>query len=253
MPSWLVTVFTHRGVGRAVNQDAIGINNRVFVGDMSAPEVLNVSDEMCAVILADGIGGHVHGAVASSEAASQFARMPASVLVEQQMCVAAIRQTNSELYGLMRQIPETQGMGTTLVGAAVSAESIAIFNVGDSPAFIHQPGQLLEITSRDVPTIKIGASKSKSTHQITQSLGGTAIERSIAPHFTSLRPNWSQDLILLCSDGLTDTVDDQTIAAILDKSVNPEDTVAALYREARMTGGQDDVSIVLVKNVEPTI
>jgi serine/threonine protein phosphatase PrpC len=56
---------------------------------------------------------------------------------------------------------------------------------------------------------------------VTQSLGGTSHERTISPRYSIFRPDWSQDVVLLTSDGLTDTVDESTIADIIDQSKNP--------------------------------
>lgn len=245
--NWSVTVFTHRGRGRAANEDAVAADNRIFSGDMAEPETIVISEGSFSVLLADGMGGHVYGATASVAVMHQLASKPASSFFQSETCIATICQANAELYRLMTERTEIRGMGATLIGAAISGEEIAIFNVGDSPAFIHQPGQLLELSVRDVPALKIGASKPRAAHRITQCLGGTMSERAIVPHHTTLRPNWTQDTLLLCSDGLTDTVDEDAIAGILDISRSPNETVAALYREALQTGGHDDVSILLVK------
>jgi serine/threonine protein phosphatase PrpC len=246
MPSWSVTVFTHRGRGRAANEDAVGAGNRVFTGDMVTPKTIVLPDEPSFVLLADGIGGNVHGATASSEVLRSLSSTPASSFFKPESCLLAIRRANAHLYRLMANQPDTRGMGATLIGAAISDDAIAVFNVGDSPGFIYRPGLLLELSVRDIPPVKIGASKPKWAHQITQSLGGTLSEMLISPHHSSLRPDWTKDAVLLCSDGITDTVSEDTIIDILQRSQDQITLVRDLHHEALATGGRDDVSIAFV-------
>jgi protein phosphatase len=193
------------------------------------------------------MGGHAEGGLASKSILEFLSNKPAQIFLDETRCAAALLDANVELFRLMDEVPDSRGMGSTLISLAFTSDTMAFCNVGDSPGFVYQEGLILEVTVRDIPALDIGASKARRSHRVTQALGGAALPRTIVPHFTQLRPNWKQDKILLCSDGLTDTVQEETLLEILGRAVDPEAVVNALYDEALATGSGDDVSIVLIE------
>ena len=65
MPSWNIAAFTHRGRVRPSNEDGVAVNTRILTGNMDKPLVLSAPDDSCILMIADGMGGHAHGAMAS--------------------------------------------------------------------------------------------------------------------------------------------------------------------------------------------
>jgi protein phosphatase len=100
---------------------------------MQSPETMAIAKDQCILLLADGMGGHVHGAHASSSVVAALASIPEQIFFDRDLCVANIRKANANLYRLMDKTPDARGMGSTLVGMTLSGANLAIFNIGDSP------------------------------------------------------------------------------------------------------------------------
>jgi serine/threonine protein phosphatase PrpC len=127
------------------------------------------------------------------------------------------------------------GMGTTVVGVALAAR-VVWFNVGDSRLY-RVAGGLTQLSSDDVPP-------GPRDGTITQTLGGLwPPGEAIAPH-VGAEPLAAPARYLLCSDGLTDMLDDAEIAACL--GCTDADAVMRLFEAAMRAGGRDNISIVLV-------
>jgi protein phosphatase len=182
--------------------------------------------------VADGMGGHRGGAVASRLAAERLAASGAQ-LTDAGAVRAALEDANAALYGAM-QDPNLFGMGTTVVGL-VLAPRLIWFNVGDSRLYRADGGTLRQLSTDDVPP-------GPRSGLLTQTLGGAFPPEAIDAHIGEQA--FSPARFLLCSDGLTDMLDDAEIAACLDRP-NAE-AVPRLLEAAMAAGGRDNVSIVLV-------
>jgi serine/threonine protein phosphatase PrpC len=231
-----VSAFTHRGRVRARNEDAIVVGNWVSPPEMQSPHSIRcelAQPLVCAI--ADGMGGHRAGEVASRHAVRQLAaaseRLTSAKRVAE--CVTGI---NGRLYEAMAHDPSLEGMGTTVAGLVLSEPAIW-FNVGDSRVYRFRGGRLSQLSVDDVPP-------GPRFGYITQSLGGATPTAPVEPHLGEEALSASTRF-LLCSDGLTDMLGDDVIADCL--ALDDANAVARLFELAMDAGGADNVSIVIAR------
>ncbi len=244
MTGWTIAAFTHRGRVRSANEDAISIGTRVLTGDMNTPVVMTAPGEGCLLMVADGMGGHAEGARAS-RAVLDYLVAAADRLSNQETCAEAIEAANQHLYTLMEQQEVTLGMGTTLVGAFVSPTALLTFNVGDSRSYLVSDGRLIQLSHDDVADDGIDRSGRRRSHAITQALGGSSFSIAVEPHVNVGAPLGVDETLLLCSDGLTDMVDDRDIARTLGAASDANRTVRDLVGKAFSAGARDNVSLIV--------
>jgi serine/threonine protein phosphatase PrpC len=230
-----VTALTHRGRVRAGNEDTILVGGWVSVVDMPAAEQTRhelSKPLMCAI--ADGMGGHRAGEVASRYVARRLC-------AEQERLTGAgaaattLQQIDAELYEAMAADKNLSGMGTTIVGL-VLAPRLVWFNVGDSRLYRYDRGHLTQLSIDDTPP-------GPRSGALTQSLGGRHRRSSITPHLGE-EPIAGPARYLLCSDGLTDMLDDREIEDCL--ALADLDAIMQLFDRAMRAGGQDNISIIIV-------
>ena len=192
-------------------------------------------------LVADGMGGHGAGEVASETAVGALASLLPAARSEADIW-DAIRRANDRVYDAMTQPEGRLGMGTTIVGVTVHAGSCTVFNVGDSRAYVVRRGVPRILTVDDTP--EWGLSVARRSHALTQSLGGTPSRRPIRPHVNRVEilPG---DRLLLCTDGLTDLVDDDGIATVLRRV--HDNPASALVDSALLAGGRDNVTVVVIE------
>jgi hypothetical protein len=150
MPNWSVAAITHSGRVRSQNEDAVAIDNHILTGDMYAPVVVAPPNDCCLLMIADGMGGHAHGAMAS-RAVLDYLVAAVDRLSNPASCAEVVEEANRHLFELMHEHPEALGMGTTLVGAVLTANQLVTFNVGDSRCYLFSAGQLVQLSYDDVP------------------------------------------------------------------------------------------------------
>lgn len=239
-----VAALTHRGAVRDHNEDTVAVGATVLTGDLAEPFVARLEGTRHVVLVADGMGGHSLGELASRSAVE--ALISAEALGDEAACRSALAAANDHIYDLMRRRPEAFGMGTTIVGAVVSGEHILLFNVGDSRAYVYA-GELVQLSHDDVPWG--GAGRGRRSHLLTQCLGGHPSPVPIEPHVVDLPALSAGETLLLCSDGMTDMADDDEIAEVLEATPDPAQAVRALFDLAIAGGGSDNVSLVVVRAV----
>ncbi|MES1148729.1 MAG: protein phosphatase 2C domain-containing protein, partial [Bradyrhizobium guangdongense] len=193
---------------RPDNEDTLAVDSRIFTGDMATPVVMTLSSDCCLLIIADGMGGHAHGAMAS-RAVLDYLVAAVDRLSEPASCAKVIEDANRHLYELMHQHEDALGMGSTLVGAVLTAERLVTFNVGDSRCYLFGSGQLVQLSHDDVPD------GPRRSHALTQALGGSSFPIAVEPHISVDPPLAPGETLLLCSDGLTDMVASQVISDTL--------------------------------------
>lgn len=246
MPGWTIAAFTHRGRVRQANEDAIAIGTRVLTGNMSTPVLITAPDDGCLLIVADGMGGHAQGALAS-RAVLDYLVAAADRLSNPESCAEAIKDANRHLYTLMEQQETALGMGTTLVGAFLTPTALLTFNLGDSRCYLFSAGRLIQLSHDDVADEGTSRSGRSRSHAITQALGGSSFPIAVEPHINVDAPLGIDETLLLCSDGLTDMVDDQGIAHTLDAVTDPIRAVRDLVGKAFSAGARDNVSLIIVR------
>jgi PPM family protein phosphatase len=243
---WHTAAFTHRGRVRTANEDNVAIEGRILTGDMAAPAMVTIGSDVCVLMIADGMGGHHHGAMASHALLDHLTGGIDRVATPS-TCADAIQAANDHLYELMRANPHTAGMGATLVGAVLTSTQLLIFNAGDSRGYLQSGDHLIQLSQDDVPDARIDGSRPRVSHSVTQAIGGSTFHVPIKPHISVEPPLRPGETLLLCSDGLTDMVSDSIIQDVLRKATNIGAAVRSLAAHAFRAGAVDNISLVLAK------
>jgi PPM family protein phosphatase len=243
---WSIAAFTHRGRVRPANEDAIALDTRVLTGDMNAPIVMTAPGDGCLLMVADGMGGHAQGARASRAVLDHLVAA-ADRISNPELCTEAIEDANQHLYTLMQQHEAALGMGATLVGAFLTQTALLTFNVGDSRCYLFSAGQLVQLSEDDVPEGENSQLGSERSHALTQALGGFWLPVAISPHVTVDAPVAAGEMLLLCSDGLTDMVGNQTIQKVLSTAKDPLHAARRLATKAFGAGGRDNISLIVAR------
>ena len=203
-------------------------------------------------VVADGMGGYRAGEVASKfaieEAIDSITRTRA--LDPPQILIDAVRAANDKVVAAARHDSRFDGMGTTFVAATIIGSVLFVANVGDSRLYIIRRG--ISQVTRDHSWIEeimrsLGLDEGSeqyraNKHMITRALGAEATVKS-----DIFRENLEVgDLVLLCSDGLTNMVSDEEIYEIIQRYHTPEDMVKGLVRTGIEHGGHDNLSAIIV-------
>jgi serine/threonine protein phosphatase PrpC len=242
-----VTAFTHQGAVRVNNEDTIAVGEWVTSEAMVAPVVIEcqvTGPTICLV--ADGMGGHAAGEVASRTVAEHLAARAAQA-TDAAAIATLLHGTNRALFELMDEHPAWHGMGTTVAGVAVAPSGLLVFNVGDSRVYRIEKGALVQLSTDDTPGPKLrdGRTAAYTSSIITQVLGGYGSDgERLAPHVVG-EPLRDGARCLICSDGLTDLVDRATMEAMLDR--DDVASVRALFEAAMAAGGDDNISLILLR------
>lgn len=235
---------THRGAVRAVNEDCLALGSWVAQEDMSEARVFSQAlDAPFVCVVADGMGGHPAGDLASRLAAECLAKMLAEAPPER--IAATLRQVNTRFYAVMERFPGCTGMGTVVAGLVVRPGGVAVFNVGDSRAYRVAGATLVQLSVDDSAEAEYepGACTRRSG-MVTQSLGGAWELVDIEPHL-HLEPCRPGSTYLLCSDGLYDALAPQEIAARIGADLAA--SANSLLASAIEASARDNVSLALVR------
>lgn len=204
-------------------------------------------------IVADGMGGHKAGDFASrfvienmKEEIGQMAGMSPVMALRK-----AIELTNDGLFEAAESDPDREGMGSTLVAATIADNTMYVANVGDSRLYLLRD-RLSQIT-RDHSLVEEMVAMGRMTRNsesynsqkniITRAVG---IRKAVQPDFFEV-PLMECDCILLCSDGLTNMIEDEGISRILKTTDTLEEKTRTLIDRANENGGRDNIAVVLVE------
>jgi serine/threonine protein phosphatase PrpC len=235
------------GLVREVNQDFV---------DYRVPNDEEERRQKGAVFLvADGMGGHRAGEVASQEAVEWIKEEYYTELVldVDASLVRAYEKANAFLYDMAQADPSKSGMGTTLVVAVVQGTppQVTVANVGDSRTYLLRGKELTQITSDH--SLVGGLVQ---TGHLTPSEAETHPQRSVITRAMGIDPFVEVDLfetelcagdrLLLCTDGLTNELSDKQIARIA-RAHPPAEAAAQLVDQANAAGGRDNVSVLVVQ------
>jgi serine/threonine protein phosphatase PrpC len=194
-------------------------------------------------LVADGLGGHAAGDVASRFVAEWLSER-ASEATDAAALAGLLRAVDEALFAVMSKRPALEGMGTTVAGLHVAPAGLNVFNVGDSRVYRIEAHGLTQLSTDDTPGPKLadGRTAAYTTALLSQSLGGWHDPDGMTPHVLG-EP--IEGRYLMCSDGLTDLVDPEAIAA----HIGDDDaaSVTALFEAAMAAGGDDNISIVMVR------
>jgi protein phosphatase len=225
-----------RGLIRGNNQDS------VYAG----PRLLAV---------ADGMGGHAAGDVASKVVIAAMEHLdddaPSGDML--QAMREAVFEGSEHLREVIRESPQLEGMGTTLTAILFAGGRLALCHVGDSRAYLLRDGQLTQITHDDtfVQTLiddgRITPEEANSHPQrslLLRALNGQDVDPDL-----SMREARAGDRYLLCSDGLSGVVSEETLAEAL-QDPDPQSTADRLIELALRSGGPDNVTVIVADVVE---
>ncbi len=210
--------------------------------------------------VADGMGGHQAGEVASAIAATTLRDRLAGGANSVDVAVAAVVEANAAIFQGAHNNAEQRGMGTTLTAMVVLANPeapprFALVNVGDSRTYVMRGGRLRRV-SIDHSYVQ----ELVSTGHITEAEARNHPRRNIVTRALGIEPNvkvdtWVLPLVkgdryVLCSDGLVDEVEDGEITSVLEANPQPQAAAEALVAVANANGGRDNVTVVVIDVLE---
>jgi serine/threonine protein phosphatase PrpC len=239
---------TDPGLERAQNEDAVAFD---------------AATGLC--ILADGMGGHNAGEVASGMATAfikselrdwvRKAGKRANMSEVQSALLQAVDKANSAIFNMSRANSQYSGMGTTLVVGVFHRETLVLAHIGDSRCYRLRDGKMQQMTKdHSVHQEQIdaglwgvgqksGQGSMRDQNLVTRALGvDAAVLTDINRHALE-----AGDVYLMCSDGLSDMVGDDAIAAILREAETIEHRARKLVDAANAGGGRDNISVLLAQ------
>ena len=202
--------------------------------------------------VADGMGGHIAGDIASATAVEVIMdnihdQKPSGT----QQLAEIVRRANSAIWEKARNDSNLRGMGTTCTLLLLDGDELHIAHVGDSRAYLYRAGELSQLTedhtlvSRMVREGRLQPEEAERHPQrsiITRALG---VDADVEVDELSMGIE-EGDRYLICSDGLTSMIDTESVRDVLENLADPNDAVENLVQRANEAGGEDNITVVLV-------
>jgi protein phosphatase len=254
----------------------MGVRVRIASGSVSDVGRVRTNNEDCykiveplnLFVLSDGMGGEVHGEIASAMAVETVVKHcldaetnPAAQVIgavqpywsaRTKHLATAVHLANRTIFKAAEKNPDHHGMGATLTAAWIDGAKLSIAHVGDSRAYLLRSGSLLQLTrdhSLVAEQVRRGiltaaeAEESSMQSVLLRALGAqSAIEVDAEEH--TLFP---RDVLLLCSDGLTRMVTEPEIAGTLQAETDPARAAEKLVALANERGGPDNITVLTVR------
>lgn len=226
----------------------------VFASDAGVGNLSNL------YIVADGMGGHLAGEYASETAVKTVLEDVREKHTDKPIAIleSAIQVANKRVYTEAQNDVKKRGMGTTMVAATVSGGRLYVANVGDSRLYAVSNGRLQQIT-RDHSVVeelvrsgglsKELASKHKDKHKITRAIGA---EPEVKVDFFDVAID-DISAVLMCTDGLTNMLEDSAIEEVLLSGEKVKQKVEGLVRTANENGGEDNITVVVIDSFEDEV
>jgi PPM family protein phosphatase len=245
--------------------DSYGVSDTGCVRSENQDRIL-IDHSSGLFMVADGMGGHRHGEIAAELAVSTLryyvetsresfdATWPFGydfdLSVDANRLSTGIQLANQQVWTHAQATPECAGMGTTVAAILLGDEKTIVGNVGDSRVYLFRAGELRQISYDDTYVNAMvereGAAfdpaNSPMRNVLTQAAGS---EQSVKVHIAEQKLE-SGDLYLICSDGLHGVIGDAAIRSILSTGRDVESTARRLNEAARVNGGPDNISVVLL-------
>lgn len=239
-----ITSTSQVGCVRSQNEDMVLVDTHfIRNSEFSTQASLNHNDRYL-VAVADGMGGHNRGDVASNDVLRNlqfyFSDIPEKLNAGDfnEVMVEWLDSINNFVASKGRADEQFKGMGTTLVGLAYYYGDFYSMNCGDSRLYRFRQGELTQLTTDHSLNNMLGSEK--HTNIITNCIGGGC--NSSYMDLVRISEVWPDDVFLLCSDGLTDMLPDQEIARLLNDGAD----AMALGDAAVEAGGLDNVSCCVI-------
>jgi protein phosphatase len=266
-----LAALSDRGHVRSANEDhyvivRFGRTLETLLTSLPADEIPARSEEVgYGLLLADGMGGRAAGEVASRKAISTMIGLvlqtpdwimgndPQDVEQVMERFADRYRRIHAALRHEGEDDPSLSGMGTTMTLACSLGARVVIGHIGDSRAYLFRDGQLFQLTRDHTlaqALVDMGqltaeqAARHPARHMLTRSLGAAEDSYPVDVRSASLADG---DRLLLCTDGLTNMVDDATIASLLSGAASSQEACQALVAKALERGGKDNVTVALAR------
>jgi PPM family protein phosphatase len=224
-------------------------------------EVFTKGEHFLAVI-ADGMGGHKAGDIASQEALKVI--KAAWVQFEENMgnfkdwIQNVLRDTNKHIFEFSQVNPETRGMGTTIVAALGTDKEVTVAHIGDSRCYLYSNGELKRVTDDHslvqelVKSGQITEDEAEIHPRRNMIMKAVGTDETVEAELNVI--TWKTgDYLLLCSDGLSDKVSFKKIKEALDSSAETvAEKVEKLIAWAKDAGGEDNITAILIQNSSDT-
>jgi protein phosphatase len=232
-------------------------HNEDFLGHFLPQSPGEISGKGCLFVLADGVGGHERGEIASHLAVGTlcegFARLPASE-AHASLLLRLAQQANTNIYeqGAAHTGPGQRAMATTLVACALRFDRVTVAHVGDSRCYLlrgRQARQLTQDHTVAAEQLRLGlissreAQEAQTSHLLSRSVGGD-IFVNVEVNEHRIRTG---DVLLLCSDGLHNVVEGTEMATVLQENYNLQRAAQRLVDLANQRDGGDNVSVQLIR------
>jgi len=261
---------THTGRVRKTNEDQFLCAEltkamRVWQTTLSEPKAQFGEERGHLFLVADGMGGHRAGEQASALAVAAIEQFTLNTFKwffhsngsEAQRVLGqfqtALRAADARILEESAEHPELHGMGTTVTMAYHLDAQLCVVHVGDSRAYMFVDGALNQITQDHTllaEMVRRGhvqpeqVARHRLRHVITNVLGGSEAGVDVEAHAFEVHPG---DRLLLCSDGLTEMLPNEAIAATLRAEPDPESACTSLVAQANDAGGRDNITVLIVR------
>lgn len=230
---------------RSQNEDMVLVDNRFIREDTYKTQIVLGREDRMMIAVADGMGGHNRGDIASNDTLRNlhyfFYDIPSCLNVNDfnEAMAGWLESINNYIASKGRADEQYKGMGTTLVGLAYYNNDFYSLNCGDSRLYRFRDHQLVQLTTDHSLSNLVG--DEKRTNVITNCIGGGS-KSSFIDMVTMTNDIMSDDVYLLCTDGLTDMLSDKAISELLEGRADAN-TLCSAAIEA---GGIDNVSCCVI-------
>ena len=248
------SVYSDKGTRKTVNQDNFFLNGKILrnVSDTTTEQTGFYPDGVFAVC--DGMGGESDGEIASRIAVDEIGGMYQSVKYpDKQVVWSVISGANQKICDFMKA--KGEHMGSTMVMAVVQDKQLSVYNIGDSRCYLVNKNGVRKLTKDHTliaQMVESGmlteeqAKTDRRRHQLVQHLGILSEDMTLSPYYAQVEI-FPDDVILLCSDGLTDTLDENAIRTIILHNEDINRLAYELVSEAKGRGSTDNITAMVIK------
>ena len=240
-----VSAASWTGRVRSQNEDMVLVDNRFIREDTYQTQIVLGREDRMMIAVADGMGGHNRGDIASNDTLRDlhyfFYDIPSCLNVNDfnEAMAGWLESINNYIASKGRADEQYKGMGTTLVGLAYYNNDFYSLNCGDSRLYRFRNHQLVQLTTDHSLSNLVG--DEKRTNVITNCIGGGS-KSSFIDMVTMTNDIMSDDVYLLCTDGLTDMLSDKAISELLEGKADANNLCSAAIE----AGGIDNVSCCVI-------